>query len=338
MFSFENFINLPLIWGAIISTAILLYILLDGFDLGVGILFPFAPSKRCRDRMMNSISPFWDGNETWIVMGGGGLFAAFPLAYSTIMPALYIPIILMLLFLIFRGIAFEFRFKAKRAKAVWNYSFHFGSLGAAFMQGMILGGFIQGIDVQDRVFVGGAFDWLTPFSITTGITLVCGYILLGSTWLIMKTDGQTQAWARRSAKYIIVLFMVFVGIISLWTPFLNEITNHKWFESEFFYVLLAVGAIVLALLSGLIYGLKKEAEYSPFLCSIGMFFVIYVSLAATLWPWIVPYSITLTDAAATTESQSFLLVGTLILLPVILGYTAYVYYVFRGKASHEHHY
>ena len=193
MFSFESFLDLPLVWYSLIGTAILMYILLDGFDLGVGILFPFAPSDQCRDRMMNSIAPFWDGNETWLVLGGGGLFAAFPLAYAILMPAFYIPIILMLLGLIFRGVAFEFRFKATgKSRRIWDYSFHFGSLVATFMQGMVLGTFVHGIAVDGRNFGGGAFDWLNAFSVMTGAALVTGYALLGATWTIMKTEADTQ--------------------------------------------------------------------------------------------------------------------------------------------------
>ncbi len=198
MFSFESWLNLPLIWYALLGTAIFLYILLDGFDLGIGILFPFAPSEKCRDRMMNSVAPFWDGNETWLVLSGGGLFAAFPPAYAVMMPALYIPVIAMLLGLIFRGVAFEFRFKASGwSRRVWNTAFHFGSLLAAFMQGMIIGAIVQGIEVQGRSFAGGAFDWLNAYSVMTGVAVIFGYALLGATWIVMKTEGETREWARK---------------------------------------------------------------------------------------------------------------------------------------------
>ena len=221
MFSFEGFVDLPLVWFGLIGVALFLYVLLDGFDLGVGILFPFAPTDQCRDRLMNSIAPFWDGNETWLVLSGGGLFAAFPLAYAILMPALYLPVIFMLLGLIFRGVAFEFRFKAVKSRRIWDYAFHFGSLLAAFMQGMIIGAFVQGVKVEGRSFAGGAFDWLNAYSVMTGLALVFGYALLGSTWLVMKTDGITQGWARKCAAYVLGYVGLFLAIVSISMPMMN---------------------------------------------------------------------------------------------------------------------
>lgn len=338
MFTFEHVIDLPLIWGGLIATAVLLYVLLDGFDLGVGILFPFAPSDQCRNKMMNSIAPFWDGNETWLVLGGGGLFAAFPLAYSIVMPAFYIPIILMLLCLIFRGVAFEFRFKANTSRYIWDYAFHFGSLGAAFFQGAMLGGFIQGIEVEGRAFSGGAFDWLTAFSITCGLGLMSGYVLLGATWLIMKTDGETQIWARQCARYILLFVAVFLGVISLWTPFLETSSFMKWFSLPNFFYLLPLPLFSLFSYIMIWRGLRNDREYSPFLFSIVLFVLSYLGLAISLWPWVVPYGVSLWDAAAAGPSLSLLLVGTAVMLPVVLAYTAYCYYTFRGKTSHDHTY
>ncbi len=338
MFTFEHVIDLPLIWGGIIATAVLLYVLLDGFDLGVGILFPFAPSHQCRDKMMNSIAPFWDGNETWLVLGGGGLFAAFPLAYSIVMPAFYIPIIGMLLCLIFRGVAFEFRFKADTSRYLWDYAFHFGSLGAAFFQGLILGGFIQGIDVEGRAFSGGAFDWLTAFSVICGLALVCGYVLLGATWLIMKTDGDTQAWARQCAKYVLLFIAIFIGVISLWTPFLETSSFMKWFTLPNFYFLMPLPIITAIVYFMAWRSLRSEAEYKPFMFSMGLFLLCYLGLAISLWPWIVPYEVSLWQGAAAGTSLSLLLIGVSLMLPVILGYTAFCYYTFRGKTSHDHTY
>lgn len=337
MFSFENLIDLPLIWGGIIATAVLLYVLLDGFDLGLGALFPFAPSDKCRDKMMNSIAPFWDGNETWLVLGGGGLFAAFPLAYAIVMPAMYIPVILMLLCLIFRGVAFEFRFKSDKSRVLWDYAFHFGSLGAAMMQGMILGGIVQGVTVDGRSFAGGAFDWLTAFSFMTGLGVVCGYVLLGATWLIMKTDGETQIWARRTAKYISLFVVIFMGLVSLWVPYLDNDIHLRWF-GDYFYALLPIPVITALLFGGLIYSLKNEKEVMPFVCSLLIFFMGFVGLAVSLWPYTVPYEVTIWDSASAPESLSLMLVGVVIMLPVILAYTAYCYYIFRGKVSDEHHY
>ena len=337
MFSFENLIDLPLIWGGIIATAVLLYVLLDGFDLGLGALFPFAPSDKCRDKMMNSIAPFWDGNETWLVLGGGGLFAAFPLAYAIVMPAMYIPVILMLLCLIFRGVAFEFRFKSDKSRVLWDYAFHFGSLGAAMMQGMILGGIVQGVTVDGRSFAGGAFDWLTAFSFMTGLGVVCGYVLLGATWLIMKTDGETQIWARRVAKYISLFVVIFMGLVSLWVPYLDNDIHLRWF-GDYFYFLLPIPVITALLFCGLIFNLKKEKEVMPFVCSLLIFFMGFVGLAVSLWPYTIPYEVTIWDSAAAPASLSLMLVGVVIMLPIILAYTAYCYYIFRGKVSDEHHY
>lgn len=336
MFNFSAYIDLPLIWFGLISTAIFLYVVLDGFDLGVGILFPFAPSDSCRDRMMNSIAPFWDGNETWLVLGGGGLFAAFPLAYSVIMPALYFPVIIMLLGLVFRGVAFEFRFKASgQSRKLWDYAFHFGSLTAAFMQGMFLGAFVQGISVEGRSFSGGAFDWLTAFSLMTGLALVSGYILLGATWLIMKTDGETQRWARKTASYIILFVSLFMGLVSLSMPFLNDDVRALWFSLPNFFYLLPMPLLSIFLVIWLWIDLRKEREYRPFFLSIGLFVLNYIGLGISLWPWVVPFEITIWQAAAAPESQSLLLVGTAIMLPLVLAYTGYCYYVFKGKTSDE---
>lgn len=335
MFSFEAYINLPMIWGALIATAVLLYVLLDGFDLGIGILFPFAPTDTCRNRAINSIAPFWDGNETWLVLGGGGLFAAFPLAYSIVMPALYIPVIAMLLCLIFRGVAFEFRFKANTSKKIWDLVFHFGSLGAAFMQGVILGGLVQGIEVEGRGFAGGAFDWLTAFSMMTGLGVVAGYILLGATWLVMKTEDETQVWARRSAQYILLFVALFMGLVSLWVPFLDARISARWFDPPVVFWLLPIPLATLALFVRLAVGLRRGDEYTPFLCSIGLFVLGYLGLGVSLWPWAVPFAVSFEQAAAAPESLSLLLVGAVVMLPVILGYTAYCYYLFRGKAPKE---
>jgi len=336
MFSFESFLDLPFIWYGLIITAIFLYVILDGFDLGVGVLFPFAPSDKCRDRMMNSIAPFWDGNETWLVLGGGGLFAAFPLAYAVLMPALYIPIIVMLLGLVFRGVAFEFRFKADgRSKKVWDHAFHFGSLAAAFSQGVVLGGFVQGVAVQGRSFAGGAFDWLTAFSVMTGLALICGYALLGSTWLIMKTEDETQEWARRCATYILVFVAIFMGLVSLSMPFINDDINKLWFSWPNVVMLSPMPILSVGMLVLLWRDLRTRREYRPFFLSLGLFFLNYVGLGISMWPWLVPFEITFRQAAAAAESQSLLLVGTVIMLPIILTYVGYCYYIFRGKSSHE---
>jgi cytochrome bd ubiquinol oxidase subunit II len=335
MFSFEGFVDLPLVWFGLIGTAILLYVLLDGFDLGVGILFPFAPSNQCRDRMMNSIAPFWDGNETWLVLGGGGLFAAFPLAYAILMPALYMPVIFMLLGLIFRGVAFEFRFKANRSRPVWDYAFHFGSLAATFMQGMALGAFVQGVRIEGRSFAGGPFDWLNAFSVMTGMALVFGYALLGATWLVMKTDGITQDWARKCAAYVLGYVGLFLAIVSVSVPLMNPGVRTLFFSTPNFFYLLPIPMVTAAFFIMIWRDLHTGREYRPFFLSLGVFLTGYMGLGISLWPWLVPFQVTFRQAAAAAPSQSLLLVGTIIMLPVVLTYTGFCYYLFRGKASHE---
>jgi len=336
MFSLEHFVNLPLAWFGLIATAVFLYVLLDGFDLGVGVLFPFAPSDQSRDRLMNSIAPFWDGNETWLVLGGGGLFAAFPLAYAVLMPALYLPVIAMLLGLIFRGVAFEFRFKAGgKSRRIWDYAFHFGSLLAAFMQGVIIGTIVQGIRVEGRSYAGGAFDWLNAYSVMTGIALVFGYALLGATWLVMKTEDETQAWARKSASYTIAYVAVFLAIVSISMPIMNADIRTLWFSLPNVFFLLPIPTLSLILLITIWRDLHRGREHRPFFLTFGLFLTGYLGIGISVWPYVVPFKITFRQGAAAPESQSLLLVGTIILLPLILGYTGYCYYIFRGKVSHE---
>lgn len=336
MFSFESFLNLPLIWTVIIALAVFIYVCLDGFDLGVGIIYPFAPTATCRRRMLNSIAPFWDGNETWLILGGGGLFAAFPLAYSILMPALYVPVLTMLFALVFRGVAFEFHYKSgPKAQLFWNYAFHFGSLFAAFAQGTMLGAFIDGIQVTDRQFSGGPFDWATPFSMMTGLAVVCGYALLGSTWLIMKTDGETQVWARKVSLYMLFYVMMFMGLVSIWAPFTDVRIYDRWFSLPNMYYLSILPITVLIASFYLLKAIIHRKEYAPFLLTTALFALNYLGIIITMYPYMVPRSITFSAAAAVGPSQSLMLVGVVIILPVILMYTAYNYYVFRGKSTHE---
>lgn len=340
MLNFSSFLDLPLIWGGIIATAIFLYVLLDGFDLGLGILFPFAPTERCRNVMVNSIAPFWDANETWLVLGGGGLFAAFPLAYSIVMPALYMPIILMLLGLVFRGVAFEFRFKSQGFhRKMWGYAFHFGSMVAAFFQGVMLGAFVEGIKVNGREYAGNSLDWLSAFSIMTGIALIFGYALLGSTWLIMKTDLHTQVWARKIAMYVLLFVLLFIGLVSLWVPYLHVDISNRWFSYPNIIILAPIPLLTLFCAFKLIVALFwKLSDAKPFIYSILLFLLCYIGLAISLWPWIVPYQVTLRTAAADPSSQTFLLIGVTLFLPFVLGYTLYSYFVFRGKSKEHEHY
>lgn len=324
-------VDLTLIWAAIIAVGVFMYVLMDGFDLGIGILFPFAPSDAARDDIMNSVAPVWDGNETWLVLGGAGLLAAFPLAYSVLLPALYLPILLMLVALIFRGVAFEFRFKASGSRYLWDISFTVGSTLATFSQGVILGAFIQGFAVEGTRYVGGPFDWLTPFSIITGFGLIAGYGLIGASWIVMKTEDETQEWAYNATRILLATVIVFVGVVSLWTPLADPEIARRWFAWPNIALLSPV-PILTALLAWTLYrGIEQRREFTPFVCSIGLFLLSYIGLAISLWPHVIPPSITIWQAASDEGSQLFLLIGVLLVLPIILAYTAITYWVFRGK-------
>ncbi len=322
---------LPVIWAALIGTAVVMYVILDGFDLGIGILFPFTKTEKERDLMMNSVAPFWDGNETWLILGGAGLFVAFPKAYAIIMPALYLPVIVMLLALIFRGVSFEFRWVAKTSKKYWNLAFAGGSILAAFSQGVILGGLIQGITVKNGVFAGGAFDWLTPFTLLCGLCVVGGYALLGATWLLIRTDGVVNKRSREQAKYLLIAVLVGMGMVSLWTPFQFDRIASRWFSTPNIYYLWPVPVVTGALALLLLKWLKDGRDVAPFLAAIGLFLLGYFGLVISNYPYLVPPSLTVWDTAAVPAAQIFMLIGTLVLLPINLAYTGLCYYVFWGK-------
>lgn len=326
MLNFSHFLNLPFIFAGLLAFVVFLYVLLDGFDLGIGIIFPFAPTNKCRDRMMNSIAPFWDGNETWLVFAGMLLFAAFPLAYSIIAPSFYIPIILMLLGLIFRGVAFEFRFKAhsKFERKIWDYSFHFGSLIATLFQGVMLGAFIQ-----------GSGEWFNSFSLAVGLAVIFGYSLLGSAWLIMKTDGRTQIWSRGVACYVLFFVVMGMVMVSFWTPLLESKITTRWFSKPniFYLTPICVTAFLTAAL--LVRSLVVKKEKLPFFLTIFLFILCYAGIAITIYPYILPYKLSFAEAAAAPTSLSFLLIGVALTLPMILVYSAFSYHVFRGKSSHH---
>lgn len=322
---------LPLVWIALIGTAVALYVILDGFDLGLGILFPFTPEEKRRDVMMNSVAPFWDGNETWLVLGGGGLFVAFPLAYSIIMPALYLPVILMLLGLIARGVAFEFRWTAKPKHELWDNAFAWGSIVASFMQGVILGGLLQGINVENGRFAGGPFDWFAPFPLFTGASLVVGYALLGTTWLVMKTEGELAENARRWAHYLLFAVLIIMAVVSLWTPLVFERIADRWFSWPNLVYLSPIPLLTAAAAFACWYGLTHGREVMPFLSAVALFLLGFAGLAISNVPYLVPPSVTFWEAAAVPESQLFMLMGVLVMLPLILGYTVFVYWSFRGK-------
>jgi cytochrome d ubiquinol oxidase subunit II len=324
--------DLPFIWAGLIAFAVLAYVLFDGFDLGIGILFPFLGSERNRDQAMNSVAPVWDGNETWLVLGGGGLMAAFPVAYSVVMTALYAPLIAMLLALVFRGVAFEFRWRASR-KLLWDWAFAGGSMLATFAQGVALGALVQGIPVSDRAYAGGWWDWLTPFSILTGAALVVGYALLGATWLNLKTTGELQERARRFAWLAAFGTLALIGIVSLWTPLMNPQFKARWFTWPALLYTAPVPLFVAVAALVLFRGLLARRDASPFLAALALFVLSYIGLGISFYPYIVPPSISIWSGAAPDSSLKFLLVGAAILIPLILAYTAWSYWVFRGKVD-----
>jgi cytochrome bd ubiquinol oxidase subunit II len=321
---------LPVIWAALIGTAVAFYVILDGFDLGIGILFPFARTEAQRDQMMRSIGPFWDGNETWLVLGGGGLWVAFPTAYAVVMPALYLPVILMLLALVFRGVAFEFR-TVSHSKTWWNIAFTVGSTLAAFCQGVILAGLIQGIRVENGSFAGGAFDWATPFGLICGLGLTAGYGLLGATWLVMKTEGEVADRARGQAKILLLAVLGFMAAVSLYTPLAFPRIQERWFALPNILYLWPVPLVTGLLALGCWAWLNRGYDGPPFLAAVGLFLLGYLGLVISNFPYVVPPTLTVWDTAAAPASQFFMLVGTLLLLPLILGYFAFIYWLFRGK-------
>lgn len=335
-----DFIDVPMAWAALLAVAVFLYVLLDGFDLGIGILFPFAESDGDRDLMMTSVAPVWDGNETWLVLGGGGLFAAFPKAYAALMPAVYMPIGFMLVALIFRGIAFEFRFKATGSdRRVWDQAFHWGSVVATFAQGLVLGSIVQGVTLTDGRFSGGMFDWLTPFSFVVGCSMIWGYALLGVGWLVIKTEGSLQAWARRVGLVAAAITLLMIAIVSFWVPALDIAAAERWglrypdVDWSRLAPLSPVPLLVAVCFWQLVRSLRTGATYAPYLWTVGVFLLGYLGLLIGIFPYLVPYELTIHEAAAAPNAQRLLLAGALVMLPVILGYTGYVYWIFRGKVT-----
>ena len=326
---------LPVIWAGVIGTAVMLYVILDGFDLGIAILFPTTKDEGERDQMMNSVAPFWDGNETWLVLGGAGLWVAFPYAYAIIMPAFYIPVILMLLALIFRGVAFEFRWVAKPHHKIWDLAFWAGSTLAAFAQGLILGGLLQGIKVVDKQFAGGPFDWLTPFTLMCGAGVVIGYATLGATWLVYKTDGPVAERARRQAKALLLGLLAFAILVSLWTPYAHPRIAARWFTP--FNLMLLWPLPVLTAICGYFAWKRLHGahEFTPFALTIAIFVLCFLGLAVSNYPYLVPPDLTIWDTAAAPSSHVFVLIGVSFLLPTILFYTAFVYWTFRGKVRSD---
>jgi cytochrome d ubiquinol oxidase subunit II len=331
-------IDLTIFWAAIIGFAVMAYVVMDGFDLGIGILFPSFAVGDERDQAMNSIAPVWDGNETWLVMGGGGLFAAFPLAYAIILPATYPLIIAMLLGLVFRGVAFEFRWRDARHRALWDMAFSLGSVVAALAQGITLGAILQGVRVENDAYAGGWLDWLSPFSLLTGIAVVIGYALLGATWLIWKTEGTSQRHARRLAFWLGLGTLAALAAVSAATPFLHYDYWRRWFALPGVLLTAQVPLLVAICAATLLWSLKRDFERLPFAMALALFLLGFLGLGISIYPYIVPRAVTIWDAAAPPESQSFMLVGALVIVPVILAYTGWAYWVFRGKAGvHGYH-
>ncbi len=324
-------LDLVPLWTALLALAVFYYVVFDGFDLGVGLLYGFAPSGAGQAIVMNSIAPIWDGNETWLVFGGLGLLAAFPLAFAIIIPAVYFPILIMLLALVFRGVAFEFRFKYEALRRFWDRSFAAGSAVATFAQGVVLGVFIQGFKVDGRNFAGTSFDWVTPFALFTGVALMFGYGLLGAGWLVLKTDGELQDWARRAGRVCLIAVVIAILAVSIWTPLANADIARRWFSWPNIGFLSPVPIITALLALGEWYALKRRQELTPFFGAIGLFLMSFIGIAISLWPMIVPFHYTLWQAASSGSTQAFLLIGTLFLLPIIFMYTAWSYWVFRGK-------
>jgi cytochrome d ubiquinol oxidase subunit II len=319
----------------IIAFAVFAYVVMDGFDLGIGILFPAFAVGEERDQAMNSIAPVWDGNETWLVLGGGGLLAAFPLAYAIILPATYPLIIAMLLGLVFRGVAFEFRWRDPGHRAFWDLAFSGGSLVAALSQGMILGAILQGVVVEDRAYAGSWFDWLTPYTLLTGIGVAAGYALLGMTWLVWKTEGETQARAYRLAFRAAFATLALLVAVSLYTPALDAGYFDRWFTMPNFIFASQVPLLTAIIAGALFYTLKKRREAAPFFLALAIFLLGMLGLGVSMWPYVVPHEVTIWDAAAPERSQVFMLVGVAITMPLIIAYTGWAYWVFRGKVGSE---
>jgi cytochrome bd ubiquinol oxidase subunit II len=322
---------LPVVATAVVGLAVAMYVILDGFDLGIGILFPLYPKELDRDQMMNSVAPFWDGNETWLVLGGTWLLVAFPLAYSIIAPALYVPIIAMLLALVFRGVAFEFRWVAKPHHRKWDIAFTAGSTVAAFAQGTMVGGILNGFRVETGQFAGGPLDWLSPFSLMCGVGLIVGYALLGACWLVMKTAGDVEKTARRYARPLLLTLVAFIVLISVWTPLQFEHIAARWFSGRNMLYLSPVPLITAGLAISCWRGLTGRHPTFAFYAAVGLFIISFIGLAISTLPYLAPPAVTLWEAAASPKAQTFMLVGTTVLVPFVLGYTVFVYHTFRGK-------
>jgi cytochrome d ubiquinol oxidase subunit II len=327
-------VDITAVWATIIFFSVFMYVVLDGFDLGIGMLYPFVPARRERDTMMNSVAPIWDGNETWLVLGGEGLLAAFPVAYAVILPGLYLPLIFMLVGLIFRGVAFEFRFKATdRERPMWDMAFIAGSMTAAFFQGVSLGAFLSGIPVSGRSYAGGPLDWFAPFPLAAGCGVMIAYALLGATWLVMKTEDELHGRMVKLARPLTWLLLAAVAVVSVWTPLSQHQVAERWFSFPNLLILSPVPLLVAASAFWLLWSLRRHPSWQPFAAALALVLLGFTGMAISIWPHIVPPAITIWEAAAPPSTQHFALVGTLIVLPLILAYTGWAYFVFRGKVG-----
>ena len=324
-------IDLPTVWAAIIGLGVFIYVLLDGFDLGIGLLFPFFEGKGEREVMLNTVAPVWDGNETFLVLGGAGMYGAFPVVYSTLLPANYMPLILMIVGLIFRGAAFELRAKANRTQHAWDLAFIGGSAIAAMCQGIVLGSLLQGIKIVDDKFAGDPFDWFSPFSVLCGFGVLITYATLGCGWLILKTEGELQRKMRLLMSPLAVILLAVIGIVSLWTVLGLPAIEARWFASGNLGWFLPVPVLVVACVWGILRSVRSKHEARPFLFTLAICFLGFTGLVISIWPNIIPPSLTIWQASSSHSSQLFALVGTVIVLPIILVYNAMQYRVFRGK-------
>jgi len=326
--------DLVALWAGLVALVMILYVILDGISLGVGLLFPTALEGSERDTLMGSIAPVWDANQTWLVFGGGAIFASFPVVYGVLSSALYIPLVAFLAGLIFRGVAFEFRASAKR-KASWDKGFFLGSLLAVFSQGLTLGGILSGVSVKDLHFAGGALDWLNPFSLMVGVALMPGYALLASCYLIIKTSGPVQERAYRQAKKATWGVIFFMAVVTVWTPIHYPVVMSNWFSAPRIYFVWIFPVLGLACFWALLGSLKARKEVAPLIWAVGIFLSGYLGLATSFYPYAIPPTVTFREAASQRETLSFLLWGALIVLPVVVGYLIYSYAVFKGKVGEE---
>ena len=328
---------LPFIFALILAFIVIMYVILDGFDLGIGILFAFTANEVERDKMMNSIAPIWDGNETWLVFGGAMLYGAFPQVYGLLLPILYMPLMLMLISLVFRGVSFEFRFKAEKSKPFWNWAFAISSIAAAFFQGVVLGCFVQGFPIDEAAMTIDSTDWLTPFTLLTGIALTSGYGLLGATWMIMKSEGLLQRKMIHYSKGLLVIVSIFLVFVSIWTPLHSNEIFTRWYSYPNFIYLSPLPLLSLIAVFLTWKNLSKQNEVKPFMYSIVIFLCSYVGIGISVYPYLIPHQVTLWEGAAPDTTLKFILIGVVIMLPILLGYTAYAYYLFRGKINDNYH-